>query len=463
MHDLAKTATALFRVHQRSLKSRAPGSSDAVSTVVQDLFIAPLNSIIGRGTLKPAHEQQRVVGPSSLTKRFHEKRQDYFDQEVSRRHCSIEVDDEGKVRIRDLASTNGTLILKSSRAQKWITLAAGRSYRLEPGNRVRLGKKSLYEYEYLGLSVDAHIRVRLCSRDNLSLIDMNHWEWKRLLVQDRPWSTRQHCDESGQPYHGAPHFEVRLTRSPQDLLSAEVHFESSHAASNYVYQQASGHALHGAELETITITQDPTNRDLLSEEYRVVYELALPGHDSDLTAGTDFRLFLSSNKLQFRNGLDPEGWPQSSSISFGVEPDGPGVDLHFRAPKSASSPTGKDTDSTHSGRSFRHALVKSLTEQRLQDLQTKATPERMGWVGLTTIHALLDDPSLDERRFRSSVYRWKNDLQKKLAEASQEFQLSNIAAIAIADEETWDFLEESVDEDDKPQFRLRPGITCLQF
>lgn len=455
MSRLSKHAIALFRVHLHSLPGALATADDLACTVVQDLFLAPLNSVLGRGSIKPAHQQQRVVGPSSFARRFHEKKQDYFDQEVSRRHCTVEVDDVGQVRLRDLASTNGTWLRRSSRARRWSSLAVGRSYRLEPGNRVRLGENSRYAYEYLGLSSDAYIRVRLCSSDNLSLIDLNQWEWKLLSESAGIWSTRDHCDERGRPYHGSPHFDVQLSRSETGSMLARVEFEPSRLnGSGLVHMQASGHQLHGAELESVTANSDTQERELASEEYKVIYELALPGPDKELTSGTGFRVFLETRSLCLESELDQDGWPQTAKFRFAAKQQNlrlPSLELHFRAAKG-------DEDGS---KSFRHAFVRALFVQRLQDMKCGTQSEDSGWVDLSTVQELLSQHELTESRFRSSVYRWRNDVQNKLAEAAFRIQLLNITTIAIADEENWTFLEEEQDGA-TCRFRLAPAICCFK-
>lgn len=453
MNPLSKNATALFRVHQQNIRSILSTNEDFECSTVQDLFLVPLNSVVGRGSIIPAHEQQRVVGPSSFAKRFHEKKQDYFDQEASRRHCTVEVDDAGRVRIRDLASTNGTWLRHSSRSRRWSALSVGRSYRLQPGSQVRLGKNSRYVYEYLGLSSDAYIRVRICSSDNLSLIDLDQWNWKLLSESDGVWSTRDHCDERGEPYHGSPHFDVRLFRSQEGSMLARIEFEPSCLKSScLVHVQSSGHELHGAELESDTINPESQESELGSEEYKVVYELALPGTDRDLTSGAEFRVFLATKTLCLESEIGSEGWPRIARFRFAANQNNmrlPSLELHFRAAK------GDEERS----KSFRHAFVRALFEQRIQDIESGLQLDEFGWVNVRIVQKLLGQYDLTETRFRSTVYRWRNDVQNKLAEIAFRIQQSNVTTVAIPDEEDWNCVEEE-QVGTESRFRFVPEICC---
>lgn len=230
MDSAADRAIAIFRVTRVGADPSLPRSARPRNeTVVQEHFLVPLSSVVGRGSLMPAHEQQLVRGPASFGERFHEKQQDYFDQEVSRRHCTIELDPYHRVRVRDLASTNGTWLSRSSPRQQrrqWEALLPGRSYLLNAGHGLRLGENSVYQYTYLGLSYDAHVRLRLCAHEMLDLVDMERWEWQRISLQDPPWSTRDGLGSTQGPLHQGPHFRVSLQAGPNRALQAHVEYDT---------------------------------------------------------------------------------------------------------------------------------------------------------------------------------------------------------------------------------------------
>lgn len=461
MNSLADRAIALFRVTRADGEPASPSSALAGrEVVVQEHFLVPLNSVMGRGSLLPAHEQQLVRGPTSFGERFHEKQQDYFDQEVSRRHCTIELDPYHRVRVRDLASTNGTWLSRSgpraTTRRQWDALLPGRSYLLRAGYGLRLGANSVHEYTYLGLSYDAHVRLRLCGHEMLDLVDMERWEWHPISLQDSPWSTLDGLGSTQGPLHEGPHFRISVNAAPNRALQAHIEYDTPGCGPRH-FVQTSSSRMYGADLEN-GVTPDLNGQP---EDFRAVYELMLPGADEESTSRSLSRAFLEVRRLRMQTQLDPQGWPRTVCIQFEPGPlhkhRASQVMLHFRATKSSRPGAGN-----HSQRSLRHALVRALLAKRLEDQAQGRLQGAEGWVGIQSILELSDEGRTQPERVRSSIHRWKNELQAKIRQAAEETQRAHPLTVSIGEEESWDFLEEC-EHLGQSRFRLVPGLRVCQL
>lgn len=187
----------------------------------------------------------------------------------------------------------------------------------------------------------------------------------------------------------------------------------------------------------------------------------LPGADEESTSRSLSRAFLEVRRLQMRAQFDREGWPKTVCVGFDPQSlcnhRASQVVLHFRATKSSRGEAGNPNQ-----KSLRHALVRALFAKRLADQAQGRVQGAEGWVDIQSILELSDEARAHTDRVRSSIHRWKNELQAKISQAAQATQRVHPLTVSIGEEESWDFLEES-ETAGLPCFRLVPGLQVCEL
>lgn len=469
MPNPAETLSAMFRVTSRLLQDNTQDEAHGQGGLVQERLIIPCNSIMGRHQLGQSSAGLCLRGPGVGRERFFEKNLDYFDNECSKRHCIIELDETLTPRIRDFSSTNGTWLWRPSASKnaqgRWEQLKVGISYRLELHQRIQLGEQSVYEYEFLGLTPNAHIRVRYCSKANDALIHEHDWEWRAIVPDGTPWSTRQMVDPQGHPLHGSPHFSVQVAITSSGSYRANIEYEPWQGKTTSGYIQNSGSAIYGAEL----VEHDEYGD---SEQYQIGYEVLLPGPSEHVTAlnasnpRTIPQIFLRSENLSIKVELDSEGWTIKALLFLTrfAELAHQSTEIAFhrarkrRAPSTRFSPDELDADQYYSEqpKSLRHAILCALVKQRLQD-QDNATRDP-GWISLRQVVGLTDSKELSQREFKNSATTWRIEIAKVLEATAVEVQRRLNQLVGIPQEQDWKSFVEFDTETDNLQLRLHPGI-----
>lgn len=465
---LDKTHCAVFRVVSLEVQRANPEDMGTPGHgVIQERLILPLNSIMGRSQLGQAGAGLGLHAPGVAHSNFFVKKLDFFDNKFcSKLHCFIEVDEYNQVRIRDNSSTNGTWLL--SRDQNWVRLEPGSSHALEIQQKIRLGgANSQYEYEYLGLSPHAHIRVRYCSKSNDTLIQGHHWEWMRIPMNGTVWSTRNLQSIDGLALHGGPHFDVQITRAEDGTLRASVGYDAIPNRVPRTFLQKRGSTVYGAELEG-------HDEDGDSEIYQVGYELLLPGEVEDaitpiLGAPIEHtrRYFLRSSSLRFHAQIDEEGWTTQARIDFAnLDPIGvfstniKFYRVHQNTPPKEERLTRAEVveDGFYSStpKTIRQAMTCALIERRLRDQRHQE--QEPGWVTPEEIVGLTEFRTLDNAKFLRSFKKWRSDLRDQLSNRAIEIQRGLPKYISIPAEQDWLDFVELVDEQDALKIRLHPEI-----
>lgn len=467
----SQTHCAVFRVYSRTVRDSAPlDQEEPEEGVVQERLLIPLNAVMGRHQLGQSSSGLCLRGPGVGRECFYEKQLDYFDRECSKRHCIIELDDEGEPRIRDFSSTNGTWVWRStsstsSRAGTWERLSVGLSCALKVGQRVQLGHRSNYEYEFLGLVAGAHVRIRYCSKTHDDIIHEHDWEWIMLPCDGSSWSSRELTNAQGETMHQGPHLRVRVEPGPLSGYLAHVEYEDTQLKSKGGYTQSSGSQVYGAELIEHEEYGD-------SELYQVGYELLLPGRGGQNTAlnrdtAIDNRqLFLRSRYLRLHAELDEEGWASRARLDFAdFLTAGPySTELTFNAVRSGgtASPRFEPGElapeqyySAHA-KSLRHAIVCALIQKRLEDQRKRV--QDAGWISQFEVIGLTEFKEISGKEFRNNASKWRNDIGKLLRANATELQRSLHQIVAIPEEQEWTSFVEFRGSKEALSLRLHPGI-----
>lgn len=466
---LEKTHCAVFRATSRDLTSVSPEKfSQPEEVVIQEQVIIPLNAMMGRHQLGQANAGLAVDAPGIAISNYFVQSVDYFDNVYcSGLHCFVEVDHKGQIRIRDNNSTNGTWLLASSKS--WQRLPAGRSHRLEMGQRIRLGgQNSKYEYEYMGLSSHAHIRIRHCSKNNDALIDTHHWEWMKIPADGQVWSTRELRNPAGVPLHGGPHFEVCVTRNSNGLLQAQIDYERVGNRLPLRFIQTEGSSIYGAELWGL-------DEDWESENYQVGYELLLPGEIRGMITpivGKEVerscRHFAYTESLRFDAQLDEEGWASHAHIVltslamlgyYGTEIKFYGVRNIAAANQPARlTPAEIPPNGMYSktAKSIRQAITCGLIELRRRDQE--CPDQAPGWMIPDDIVGLTQFRELSAEKFLSNFKKWRSDIRDQLLMTSTNAQGTLPKYIAIPYEQDWLNFVELETRGETIQVRLHPKI-----
>lgn len=471
MHNLSRSHSAVFRVISRSLRDSTPEDcADDQHGVIQERLIIPLNGIMGRYQLGQASAGLCLRAPGVGRECFYEKQLDYFDRECSKRHCVIELDDQGQTRIRDLSSTNGTWLWRAPRAGRqklgqWEELQVGVSYPLELHQRIQIGDRSDFEYEFLGLTENAQIRIRYCAKNNDAIVHEHDWEWIPLSPNGKPWHTSELKDAKGQPLHGAPHFSVRIHQRDCGSYLAEIEYDSYQGKRAPGYTQETGSKVYGAEL----VEHDEYGD---SELYQVGYELLLPGNSGFETVGhggpsTDTpHFFLRSQFLVMRALVDEEGWTTKASLHFSEyltsQRHSTAITFYRTSAKDdANNRLSKDELSpgqyySEKPKSIRQAIVCALVERRLRDQSTRA--QDPGWLTRDDIIGLTKFKELSQKDFSNNASKWRSDIAKFLETNAIEFQRSLNKLVAIPEEQDWKSFVEFKGTPQDLSLRLHPGI-----
>lgn len=467
----AHTHCAVFRVYSRTVRDSAPLDQDTPEEgIVQERVLIPLNAVMGRHQLGQSSGGLCLRGPGVGRECFYEKQLDYFDRECSKRHCIIELDDEGQPRIRDFSSTNGTWLWRSlastsSRGGSWERLSAGLSYPLLPGQRIQLGHRSNYEYEFVGLSSDAHIRIRYCAKTHDDLIHEHDWEWISIPPDASLWSSRDLKNSKGELLHQGPHLKVRVEAGTTPGYLAHIEYEGAQQQSKPGYTQTSGSQIYGAELIEHEEFGD-------SELYQVGYELLLPGRGGQKTAlngdtSIDSRqIFLRSRYLRLRADFDEEGWATRARLDFAeFLTAGPySTDLTFNAVRNSGSSNERYTPQElavgqyYSARpkSLRHAIVCALIQKRLDDQRLRV--QDPGWISQFEVIGLTESKEISGKEFQNNASKWRNDISKLLLANATELQRNLNQLVAIPQEQDWKSFVEFRGSKDDLSLRLHPGI-----
>lgn len=466
---LEKTHCAVFRAMSRDLTRQSKDDSEtADEVVIQEQVIIPLNAVMGRDRVGQGNSGLGMDAPGIARGNYFIQSVDYFDNVYcSALHCFVEVDHECHIRIRDNNSTNGTWLLSSNRT--WERLPSGRSHLLEMGQRIRLGgKDSKYEYEYLGLSSHAHIRIRHCSKTNDTLIDTHHWEWMKIPADGRVWSTRNLRTESGTRLHGGPHFDVRVTRDENGSLQAQIDYDrvANRLPLRFVQQQ--GSSIYGAELWG-------EDEDWESDNYQVGYELLLPGEIpgavTPIVGKEDersSRYFTETKSLRFDARLDDEGWASHAHIelaslarlgNFITEIKFYGVQRSSNESKPARLTLAELSPNamySKAAKSIRQAITCGLIEQRRRD--QKSPNQDPGWLTPNDIVGLTQYRELSANKFLTNFKKWRSDIRDQLVSTSSGAQRALPKYISTPFEQDWlSFVELEMDGE-QPRVRLHPQI-----
>lgn len=431
--DLALTS-AIFRVL---------GSPGALGpTELQCKLIAPLNAAVGREPHIISAGDALLRAPGAGQEVYFSKQRDHFGVRVSRRHFTVEMDEHQLLRIRDLGSKNGTLMLGQDGASD-VELIPGFSYRLAPGQRLRFGGHKELEYEFLGLEQGAYIRLTRCWASDAGLIDSDYWNWMHI-APEQTWSSTMVADVDGRPIHGPPHFQVKLSvqkaRDGSKRARARIAYEGSSGASRRAFDQGPGSKLYGADLAFDCDQPD-------GKLYRVGYELMLPGAAMDgETKGPPIR-FLRPEYLHLTAKLGSDGWPKEILVSFASEQALP----KFQAKIVFNSAKGGAT----SGKSWRHALFWTLVSARLQDLSVGGGA--WGWVDETLVSKIVEKKV--SAGFSNNVTRWKADIRKIISNGIRDFQAKSQRILSAPDDVDWSEFVEVESWKNSVRLRLHTNIT----
>lgn len=471
MHNPSRTQSAVFRVVSRTLLNSTPQDcSETQNGVVQERLVIPLNEVMGRYQLGQSSAGLCLRAPGVGREFFFEKKLDYFDRECSKRHCVIEMDDRGKVRVRDLSSRNGTWLRRSPGISNrpldgWEQLRVGVSYPLELHHRIQLGARSSIEYEFLGLTSDAHIRVRYCSKSNDAMIHEHDWEWIPLPPTGEAWHTSHLKDTQGQPCHGAPHFSVNVRQNDDGYYLATISYDEYQGKQTSGYTQTTGSKVYGAELVEYEEYGD-------SELYQVGYEVLLPGGDSNETRGYSVpesqtpHFFLRSEYLVMRALVDKEGWTTRATLDFsehlGSRRHSTEITFNRRSVRGDDKKRKSKVELAEhqyysaEAKSLRHAIVCALVERRLQDQQNPHVDPT--WLTSDAIIGLTNFHEISQKDFINNASKWRSDIAKLLEANASEFQRSMGKDIAIPEEQDWKSFVEFNHGPEVFSLRLHPSI-----
>lgn len=466
---LEKTHCAVFRATSRDFtRTTVDESDEPEQVVIQEQVIIPLNAMMGLNQLGQSNAGLGIDAPGIASGNFFIQSVDYFDNVYcSALHCFVEVDHEGLIRIRDNNSTNGTWLYSSDRG--WHRLPAGRSHLLEMGQRIRLGgKNSKYEYEYLGLSSHAHIRIRHCSKSNDTLIDTHHWEWMKIPADGRVWSTRELRNQAGVPLHGGPHFDVCVTRDSNGSLQAQIDYDRVANRLPLRFIQTEGAGIYGAELWDL-------QEDCEAENYQVGYELLLPGAIPGAVTpivGKEVerssRYFAHTTSLRFDAQVDDEGWASHAHVVlaslaklgyYGTEIKFYGVQNRARASLPARlTPAELPPNGMYSktAKSIRQAIICGLLELRRRDQESPN--QEPSWLTPSDIVGLTQYRELSDEKFLSNFKKWRSDIRDQLLTTSAVAQGTLPKYIAIPYEQDWLNFVELETQGQKIRARLHPKI-----
>lgn len=462
--------SAVFRIHIQPESGRARPHALEMSCgaesvpLRQGCLVIPLNRIMGRNQLEQPSSSLPVYGPGEGgDELFIVPMLDYFDRLASREHCMIELDEQGKVRVRDLGSSYGTFLQRhsSASAKEWIRLAPGVSYLLLPGQRLRLGEGSVAEYEYTGLTSDVHIRLRYWSRDISFPLEASPFEWTAIPSREGVWSSASVLGDASAPLHDPPHLTVR-TELRGGVPVATVELDATPVSEAKRSVQHSGSMIHGADLDT---SGEPD----LVQHFRAGYELLLPGPSSKETGmGMIAHTFLVPDHLRFHAVLDVRNWVSFVSVGFS----------HIHTPQNYRTGIGSKGEASYDTSSLPRldptvvaqirrderikppsiskAIVVALIERRRLDL-SQSSDKAPGWITKEQVSALRGS-EVTEEQFQNNFTKWRSELAKKLKVSAAGLRETRAKTCAIPEEVDWIRFAESKVEEGNMFVRLGPTI-----
>lgn len=427
--------SAVFRVINTSPRPEASKAS-----LVQEELIVPLGSIAGRAPHIVYAGDALLRAPGAGEDIYFAKNRDFYHDKISRSHFTVDLDDHGQPRIRDLGSAHGTSML-SGGSDGEVPLTPGFSYLLEKRNRIQLAGDRERSYEFVGLRVGAYIRLSRCLYNNPDLQDSQYWEWMQIQPGQR-WHSGEIVDAHGAQLHADGNFQVSVEPGEDmrgnRVYRALVDYPASGGRPRRIFEQGPGSRLYATDYGVLS--DNPK-----VEGYRAAYQLMIPGESDVKTKGSTLR-FLRPNYLQVLAKIDRQGWPREVLIGFNFFERKPvhQARLVFNAANGGVA----------SGKSWRHALVRALIEARRNDV--RAFGVEHAWINEEHVKKYLSKNV--SAGFSNNVTKWKSDITKMVCEGVRDYQAMSPKNLALPNEVDWSDIVEVDTSGPERRLRFNVGI-----